>query len=143
MNSQNNNIKTLKLVAILYGGVFILAGILGIVFLIIINDFPIIIDPIEQLILILTGLIFFRGFAELQAHKISGEAFIFVGTIMGIVLGILAFLEFLFMGLIGGLIDENSLTNFVSRIFSYSFNPALILGLLTFIPHIVMKQRET
>lgn len=142
MNSKKENLTTLKLVAILYGCAFILSGVLGIFFLIIINNFPIIIDPIEQLILILTGLIFLRGFTELQANKISGEAFIFVGTIMGIVLGILASLEFLFMGLIGGLINESSLANFITRIFSYSLNPTLILGFLTFIPHIVMKQRE-
>lgn len=142
MNSKKENYSNLKLIAMLYGCAFILAGISGIVFLLIIKNFIIIIDPIEQLILILTGLIFLRGFMELQAKKISGEAFIFVGTIMGIVLGILAFLEFLFMGLIGGLIDESSLANLVSRIFSYFFNPALILGFLTFIPHIIMKQRE-
>lgn len=142
MNNKENNFTTLKLFAILYGSVFILAGIMGIVFLILIKNFPIIIDPIEQLILILTGLIFLRGFIELQAKKVSGEAFLFVGTIMGIVLGILASLEFLFVGLIGGLINESSLTTLISRIFYYSLNPALILGFLTFIPHIIMKQRE-
>ena len=142
MNNKENNFTTLKLVGILYGSAFILVGIMGIVFLILIKNFPIIIDPIEQLILILTGLIFLRGYTELQAKKISGEAFLFVGTIMGIVLGILASLEFLFVGLIGGLINESSLTTFISRIFYYSLNPALILGFLTFIPHIIMKQRE-
>ena len=142
MNSKENNFTILKLFGILYGSAFILSGIMGIVFLILIKNFPIIIDPIEQLILILTGLIFLRGFTELQAKKVSGEAFLFVGTIMGIVLGILASLEFLFVGLIGGLINESSLNTFISRIFYYSFNPALILGFLTFIPHIIMKQRE-
>jgi len=131
MYNKEKDFTILKTVAILYGSVFILAGILGIVFLIMIENFPIIIDPIEQLILILTGVIFLRGFTDLQAEKISGKAFVFVGTIMGFVLGILASLEFLFVGLIGGLINESSLPSFISRFFSYFFNPALILGFLS------------
>lgn len=142
MNNNENNFTFLKLFTILYGSVFILIGILGIIFLIMMKNLPIVIDPIEQLILILTGVIFLRGYSDLQAEKISGEAFLFVGTIMGIVLGTLAFLEFLFVGLIGGLLNESSLSNFISRFFSYLFNPALILGFLTFIPHKMMKQRE-
>ncbi|MCK4848757.1 MAG: hypothetical protein KAT16_07040 [Candidatus Heimdallarchaeota archaeon] len=141
MNNKERNLAILKMVAILYSIFFILSGILGIIFLIMIENFPIIIDPIEQLILILTGVIFLRGFTNLQAEKVTGKAFIFVGTIMGFVIGILASLEFLFIGLIGGLINEGS-TDYISRLFSYFFNPALILGLLTIIPHVIMKQRE-
>ncbi|MHA2167259.1 MAG: hypothetical protein ACXAAT_15495, partial [Candidatus Hodarchaeales archaeon] len=72
----------------------------------------------------------------------SGEAFLFVGTIIGIILGALALLELLFIGLIGGLLNENSLSSFFSRLISYLFNPALLLGFLTFIPHKMIKHRE-
>jgi len=142
MNIEENNFSILKWFALLYGSIFILTGILGIIFLFMIQNIPIVIDPIEQIILILIGIIFLRGYSDLRAEKVSGEAFLFVGTIIGIVVGTLAFLEFLFLGLILGLLDESTLTNFVSRFFSYLFNPTLILGFLTFIPHKMMKKRE-
>ena len=137
-----NNSALVKLVAILYGSIFIVIGFLGIILLSATSKLPIAIDPIEQLLLILIGIIFLRGYSDLHAKKISGEAFIFVGTIMGIVAGALAFLKFFFVGLVGGLINENILSDFTSRFFFYLYNPSLILGFLTFIPHKIMKQRE-
>jgi hypothetical protein len=140
MKERVENDIILKWLAILYGVVFILTGILGIIILFSIQDIPIIIDPIKQMILILIGIIFIRGYYDLGTKKSSGEAFVFVGTIIGIILGTLALLEFVFVGLIGGLLMEN--INFPARIFSYLFNPTLILGFLTLIPHKLIKHRE-
>jgi hypothetical protein len=142
MNQKENKGSVLKQLAMLYGVVFIFTGILGIIFLFLFQEIPIAIDLIEQMILILIGIIFLRGYSELKRENKSGEAFLFVGTIIGIILGALALLELLFIGLIGGLLNENSLSSFFSRLISYLFNPALLLGFLTFIPHKMIKHRE-
>ena len=142
MKNQTDNTKRLKFLALSYGLIFIFVGILGIIFLLFLDVTNIIIDPIEQLIIILIGIIFLRGYNDLNKQKGSGKAFMFVGTIIGIVLGILASLEFFFVGLIEGLLNKTSLDEFTSHFLSYLLNPALILGFLTFIPHKLMKQRE-
>ena len=142
MNRKEKNKSVLKRLAMLYGVVFIFTGILGIILLFLLQEIPIAIDLIEQIILILIGIIFIRGYSELESESTSGEAFLFVGTIIGIILGALALLELLLVGLIGGLLNESSLSSFLSRLLSYLFNPALILGFLTFIPHKMIKHRE-
>ena len=139
---QTNNTSNLKFLALLFGIIFISIGLVSIFVLVFLGFNIIIIDPIEQLIVILIGIIFLRGFIDLQNHKSSGEAYIFVGTIIGIVLGTLASLEFLFVGLIEGLLNEDTLPTFTSHFISYLFNPALILGFLSFLPHKMIKQRE-
>ncbi len=142
MKLKEKNNSVLKLFAMLYGVVFIFTGILGIIFLFLLQEIPIAINLIEQFLLILIGIIFLRGYSELESENKSGEAFLFVGTIIGIILGTLALLELLFVGLIGGLLNESSLSNFLSRLLSYLLNPALSLGFLTFIPHKMIKHRE-
>lgn len=142
MKLKEKNNSVLKRLAMLYGVVFILTGILGIIFQILLQEIPIAIDIIEQFILILIGTIFLRGYSELGSENKSGEAYIFVGTIIGIILGTLALLKFLFVGLIGGLLNENSLSSFLSRLLTYLLNPALLLGFIIFIPHKMIKHRE-
>ena len=141
MYSENDH-KNLKNLALIFGIVYIIVSIVGIICLFTNAVNLILIDPIEQVIQILIGVIFLRGYINFNKKNYSGEAFLFVGTIIGIVLGILSFLDLLFGGLFGGLITESSLNNFIKRIVSYSLKPALILGFLTFIPHKIIKQRE-
>ncbi|WP_455142163.1 hypothetical protein [Candidatus Hodarchaeum mangrovi] len=142
-NNENNN-RIIKYLAILYGSIYTIVGLLGIFFLFTFNSskFPIFIDPIEQLVLILIGIIFIRGFFKLHHQNSSGKAFIFVATIIGIILGALSFFNFLFVGVINGLINDNTSPNFYSRILSYLFDPALLLGFLTFIPQRLIKYKE-
>ena len=144
MNNNDNNYRKVKYLAIIYGSIYIITGLLGIVFLFSLNslDLPILLDPIEELVLILIGIIFIRGFYKLHRQNQSGKAFIFVATIIGMILGTLSFLNLLFVGLFNGLINETTLSNFTSRILSYLFDPALILGFLTFIPHKLIKYNE-
>ncbi|MHA2164848.1 MAG: hypothetical protein ACXAAT_03195, partial [Candidatus Hodarchaeales archaeon] len=85
MNQKENKGSVLKQLAMLYGVVFIFTGILGIIFLFLFQEIPIAIDLIEQMILILIGIIFLRGYSELKRENKSGEAFLFVGTIIGII----------------------------------------------------------
>jgi hypothetical protein len=142
MKLKQNNQLYLKQLSMLYGIVFIFSGILGIIFLFLLQEIPITINLIEQFILILIGIIFLRGYSEFNSENNTGEAFVFVGTLIGIILGTLALLELLFIGLIGGLLNESSLSSFLSKLLSYLLNPALSLGFLTFIPHKMIKHRE-
>jgi membrane protease YdiL (CAAX protease family) len=142
MNLEDSDLLVLTRLALLYGIMFILIGILGIISLFLIQEMPIAIDLIEQMVLILIGIIFLRGYGELKGEKQSGEAFMFVGTIVGIILGTIGLLEFLLIGLVGGLLNEYSPQGFLDRLFSYLLNPALILGFLTLIPHKMIKYRE-
>jgi len=144
LNKNDNNYLKIKYLAIIYGSIYSITGLLGLVFLFSFNSshLPIFLDPIEEMVLILIGIIFIRGFYKLHHRNHSGKAFIFVATIIGIILGTLSFLNLLFIGLFNGLINENTLSNFTSRILSYLFNPALILGFLTFIPHKLIKYNE-
>ena len=142
MSIENSDKSMIKSLAISFATIYILAGILGIIFLFTLDDLPILIDPIQQMILILNGIIFLRGYINLYHNNKSGEAFLFVGTIIGIIIGSIAFLNFLFGGVLGGFINERSLVNFIDHIYFYLFNPSLILGFLTFIPHKIIKQNE-
>ena len=142
MKNKKNNNTHLKFVALLFGFMYIVLGIMGIIISIFVPFITLFIDQIAQLILILIGVIFLRGYLELRTDKSSGEAFVFVGTIIGMVLGTLAFLEFFFVGIIQGLLIETTISSFTAHILNHSFNPALILGFLTFIPHKMIKHRE-
>lgn len=142
MNSNENNVTKLKYLAILYGSVYFLTGILGIIYFMIENNIQIFIDPIEQLILVLTGVIFLRGYTTLKYDEKAGKAFVFVGTILGIILGIIAFSKLIVIGVFGGILNESILSNFIERTLFYLFNPTLILGFLVFLPHKMIKYNE-
>lgn len=142
MNTKENNLKNLKYLAMLYGSIYILVGFTSIILLFTVKNFMIFIDPIEQLILILVGIIFLRGYFILRTDLDSGKAFLFVGTIIGILLGCLALLKLTFVGIINGFLYDNILSDFSERIFLYLFNPTLILGILAFIPHKLIKNWE-
>ncbi len=141
MNVQENSHSLLMHLGMIYGGFYIITGILGII-LLILGPPEIFIDPIEQIILVLVGIIFLRSYVILKSQNNTGIAFLFVGTIIGIVLGSISFLKFLFMGLIGGLIEESIYSNFLSRITFYFANPSLILGIMAFIPHKLIKKTK-
>jgi hypothetical protein len=145
MSTETTKNLHLESLAMLFGAAYLLTGILGLIVLFFANDtlLALKLDPIEELILILNGIIFLRGYKNLHTEKESGEAFMFVATIIGILLGILALLNFLVVGILEKLLLDPVNGNIPSSLVAYLLNPTLVLGILIFIPHKRLKNQKT
>lgn len=127
-----------ELLTLLIGLMYLITGLSLIMFLIL-GTKIFIIDPVECLILILISIIFMRGFYFFSKNnKSTGEAYVFVGFIIGFLLGIMALLNLLVNAIFGGLLQETSVNSLINRIFYYT-TPTLILGIICFFSHKLMK----
>lgn len=135
MKDDNNRIKGLTYLAGIYGTLFFSIGLIGL-FSLLFNFFFFILivkDPIESLLLILTAIIFFRGFLKLKNKDGTGMAFVFVGAIMGVILGGLAFLSLFVNTGFGTFLEEFSLFDAYNQIIE-NFSFMIVIGILSLIP---------
>lgn len=129
---HDNIMKRFTYEAGVFSAFYMVIGVIGL-FTLIFDSFlsnSLIKDPIESLILILTAIVYFRGFLKLRNQDSSGTAFIFVAAIMGLLLGGLAFLNFVVNGFLNGLFEKLPFYKIIQDYFSLS----IVVGCISFIP---------
>ena len=140
----DDNIKGVTYLAGIYATLYFVIGIIGLLSLFFDPFlFSIIVkDPIESLLLILTAIVYFRGFIKLKNKDRTGTAFIFVAAIMGLILGGLSLLNLIVNSGLGGLLEEFSFSVAYNRIVE-NFSLTIAIGILSLIPFKIIQSIES
>ncbi len=131
----DDNIKRFAYLAGIYATFYFVIGIIGL-FSLFFDSFLFIIivkDPIESLLLILVAIVYFRGFIKLKSKDRTGTAFVFVAAIMGLILGMLSFLNLIVNSGFGAFLEEFSFFVVYYRI-TENFTLIIVVGFLSLIP---------
>ena len=139
----DDNIKGVTYLAGIYATFYFVIGIIAL-FLLFFDPFLvnlILKDPIESLLLLLTAMVYFRGFIKLRNKDRTGTAFIFVAAIMGMILGGLSLLNLIVNSGLGGFLEEFSFFVAFNRIVE-NFSLIIVIAALSLIPFRFIQSTE-